>query len=146
MCKLDKAISFASMYHEGQYRDNSGIPYITHPLAVLRKLTHLKVEKEDIEQAIADYKIVYGAIRKFANNNIYKALSEQSQAIIDVLSKNGAHSKETGMDSKKLTKDVLGLLKDESAFTLRNHFYNLKNEEKMIKTKRSSYSSVVWID
>ena len=48
MTTLDKAISFALMYHGEQYRDNSGIPYITHLLAVLRKLTHMGVKDEDI--------------------------------------------------------------------------------------------------
>ena len=46
--KLDKAIRLAECKHAGQYRNNSNIPYITHPLAVLRLLTHMNIVDENI--------------------------------------------------------------------------------------------------
>lgn len=30
----EKALEIATRYHKGQYRKNSGLPYITHPIAV----------------------------------------------------------------------------------------------------------------
>lgn len=39
MTELDKAIQFAHDCHRGQYRKGSGIPYITHPIEVMKKLS-----------------------------------------------------------------------------------------------------------
>lgn len=42
---LDQAIKFAEKYHNGQIRKFNGIPYITHPLSVVKYLNFFKSSK-----------------------------------------------------------------------------------------------------
>jgi len=50
MNKIDKAIIFAAKAHSGQKRKYSGIPYITHPLAVMEIVSTVE---HDIDMLIA---------------------------------------------------------------------------------------------
>ena len=48
MKKIDKAIKYAMEKHQGQYRKDSGIPYITHPLEVMKLISNWGFVDEDI--------------------------------------------------------------------------------------------------
>lgn len=48
MTDLDKAIEFAHDCHRGQYRKGSGIPYITHPIEVMKRLSEWGCEDESV--------------------------------------------------------------------------------------------------
>lgn len=50
MSKVEKAIMFATIAHEGQYRKHYGVPYIVHPLEVLKQIKIWEVG--DIEMQI----------------------------------------------------------------------------------------------
>ena len=72
MNKIDKAIIFAAKAHAGQVRKYSGIPYITHPLAVMEVVSTVEHDEdmlvaailhdtvEDTETTINDISIYFG--------------------------------------------------------------------------------------
>jgi (p)ppGpp synthase/HD superfamily hydrolase len=72
MNKIDKAIIFAAKAHAGQVRKYSGIPYITHPLAVMEIVSTVEHDEdmlvaailhdtvEDTETTINDISIYFG--------------------------------------------------------------------------------------
>jgi (p)ppGpp synthase/HD superfamily hydrolase len=45
----EKALEFATKAHEGQFRKGSGLPYITHPIAVAEIALELKKTKDKWE-------------------------------------------------------------------------------------------------
>lgn len=48
--KVIKAIEFASKKHKGQVRENTGIPYITHPVIVMELIMKYKGDSKHIEE------------------------------------------------------------------------------------------------
>jgi guanosine-3',5'-bis(diphosphate) 3'-pyrophosphohydrolase len=58
MKKLEQAIILATEAHAGQIRKQSGIPYITHPLAVMGILVHHGVTDEDVLAAAVLHDVV----------------------------------------------------------------------------------------
>lgn len=52
MKKIDKAIIFAAKAHSGQKRKYSGIPYITHPLAVMEIVATVEHDQNMLIAAI----------------------------------------------------------------------------------------------
>lgn len=49
---IEKAMQFAAVKHDGQYRKESNIPYITHPLGVAMILQQTKVSEEVVAAGI----------------------------------------------------------------------------------------------
>ncbi len=50
---IKKAIKFATIKHEGQFRKVSGLPYITHPLEVYQLVSQYKTSKKLVELQVA---------------------------------------------------------------------------------------------
>src|SRR5690349_16414645 len=53
MSKIDHAILFATVAHKGQYRKKFGIPYIVHPLEVLKQIKIWNVGDEEMNIDVA---------------------------------------------------------------------------------------------
>ena len=50
-----KAIRFAEKYHEGQFRKVSGLPYVSHPVAVSYLIMKYKGASKNITNLLAAY-------------------------------------------------------------------------------------------
>ena len=58
MSKVDEALKFAVAAHDGTYRISLDIPYIIHPLEVLKQIKIWKIDDEDMEAATLLHDVV----------------------------------------------------------------------------------------
>ena len=89
---VDKAIEFAMKAHNGQYRKNIKIPYFSHCMEVMKRVS-LYTEDEDIlsiaicHDLLEDTKITYEELQKHFNDRVARGVKDCTRITGDNASK-----------------------------------------------------------
>ncbi len=146
--KLEKAINFASVAHEGQFR-RSGEPYITHPLAVAHNLIEWGMDIDSViagvlHDIVEDTNVTLKDIKENFSNEIAKlvdGVTKVSQA------RSGMKDISNYMDSTKenLSKLLIAVADDVRVVIIKlsDRLHNMqtlkyKSPEKQIKIARET--------
>lgn len=106
----------------------------------------LEIAAQDVENAINDFEIIYGAIANFAEKNMSGAMHPIQKAIINMLERKQCYSLETStISSSEIIARVASAL-NEKEDTVKYHFYNVLKAVGIIETKQVGQNdSRVWL-
>ena len=87
LSKLEIAYNFAVRAHQGQFRKGSGIPYVTHCLSVVHRLSNLEVVDEHVliaaclHDIVEDTKFTEEDIRNMFGSRVSKIVRELTNPV-----------------------------------------------------------------
>lgn len=84
MSKIEKALVFAVIHHQGQYRKGTKIPYIVHPVEVMSVLIENGADEDAVvagilHDVVEDTSATLGDIKKEFGENIAKIIDFESE-------------------------------------------------------------------
>ncbi len=142
--KVIKAYNFASIVHNGQYR-NSGELYITHPLSVAYILAYFKVDSDTIAAALL-HDVIEDS--NFTKNDIEELLNHDVAILVDGVTKIRRECFDTKEDQNNANtrKNIMGLKIDPRIIIIKlaDRLHNMLTMEYQneIKQVENSYETV----
>ncbi|MBS4224201.1 HD domain-containing protein [Lederbergia citrea] len=136
MNMIDKAIQFAAIKHEGQYRKRTDIPYITHPFVVGMILQQAGYKEEIIAAGI-----LHDALED-TDTTEEELLSEFGQSVVDLVKAASEEDKSLSWEERKQRSiDALALKSpDQIAVIVADKLHNIRS----IQSDIDSIGGSVW--
>jgi (p)ppGpp synthase/HD superfamily hydrolase len=81
MSRIDAAVTFAAQCHAGQVRKESRLPYIIHPLEVMKRLERWGIDEEDMLVAAACHDVIEDC-PKFDESDVRAVIGDRATGFV----------------------------------------------------------------
>ena len=144
---LEKAIKIATKAHKGQKRKLNGLPYITHPLAVMQKLISYNYTDERLLSAAVLHDVIEDCGTYFEKK--IRELDQEVFLMVMALTRYPDMSKEEYTQELSESDAQVQLIKaadiwHNTCSTLSEHYMRSKN--KQLKRLERVVGTYVWMD